>query len=274
MTKIIDALSTQHITVRQMDMVFPDSVRQYWADDNPVLTALMAALSVSFPPGERYFIDSVRHFKEQVKDADLQERIKAFIGQEANHTKEHVAFNQFLDGLGYPATRMQEEIKKRIAWVQQKSSPEVNLARTAALEHFTAIMASGLLENPALLKLMDAEVARLWGWHAIEEIEHRDVAFDVYRQTVGDENLRRRVMVSVTFFFIAINFARTIDMLKASNELFNLRAWLKATNMLWVRPGIFRKIIPLYLSYYRRNFHPSQHDNQALVEKAKQRYLS
>lgn len=68
---------TNTIKVRQMDIEFPDEIPRYWADNNPVLTALLAALSVSFPPGERYFIDSVRHYKDQVKDPELQHRIKA-----------------------------------------------------------------------------------------------------------------------------------------------------------------------------------------------------
>ena len=47
----------------------------------------MNALSTTFPDGERFFIDSVRNFQDQIKDPKLQKDIRAFIGQEANHGK-------------------------------------------------------------------------------------------------------------------------------------------------------------------------------------------
>src|ERR1700754_4374035 len=91
------SLVREPIKVRRMDFEFGSDIPELWAVGNPMLTALMAGLSASFPPGERYFIESVKHYADQVTNPDLKERIRGFIGQEANHTKEHLAFNEFLD---------------------------------------------------------------------------------------------------------------------------------------------------------------------------------
>lgn len=263
----------EKIKVRRLEFDFSDSIRDYWADDNPVLTAFLTALSVSFPPGERYFIDSVRHYQNEIEDPELLEQIRAFIGQEANHSREHAALNDLMERKGYPISEFQKKIEERIAWLKENSTPEQNLARTAALEHFTAIMAGTMLRHPDVLASMDPEMEKIWAWHAIEEIEHRSVAYDVYQLKVGDEALRRRTMRVITFYFILLNSLRTWEFLKITGNRFNLRAWGHAVNVLWGRPGILRKIVPEYLSYYRKGFHPSQQDMSSLVERARQKYL-
>jgi predicted metal-dependent hydrolase len=261
------------IKVRRMNFQFPDSLPTFWFDDNPLLTATLSALAVAFPPGERYFIASVRHFLPQVDDPELLAQVRGFVGQEANHTKEHVAFNKFLDGRGFPASAMEKWVSGRIAKLQKRSTPEANLARTAALEHFTAILASVLLENPDILERMSPEVARLWAWHAIEEVEHRSVAFDVYKQTVDDEALRLRVMRATTALFLSANFVRTLMLLRVSGRLWDVRSALKGLNLLWGEAGLFRQVVPLYLEYFRKDFHPSQLDSRASLDAAKLRYL-
>ncbi|WP_428263889.1 metal-dependent hydrolase [Haliangium sp.] len=261
------------IKVRRMDLEFPDSMPTFWCDDNPLQTATLVALTACFPPGERFFISSVRHFLSRVEDPLLLEQVRAFVGQEANHTKEHIAFNRFLDSKGFPVTEMEEWVGKLLGRVQKRSRPEANLARTVALEHFTAIMAGALLEHPEVVETMHPAAAKLWVWHAIEEIEHKSVAFDVYKLAVDDEALRLRTMIGATVVFIALNSVRVGMVLKRTGTLWNLRSIAKGLNVLWGRPGIFRKLVPLYLSYFRKGFHPSQHDQSTLVEFAKRRYL-
>src|SRR5690606_41942592 len=62
-------------------------------------------------------------------------------------------------------------------------SPYTTLFRskTCALEHFTAMLAETILEHPEMLEGMDERVLPLWLWHAVEESEHKSVAFDVYQ---------------------------------------------------------------------------------------------
>jgi predicted metal-dependent hydrolase len=269
----VSRLSSERIKVRRMDFEFGPDIPEHWAHDNPVLTALMAGLSASFPPGERYFIESVRHYAERVTDPEMKERIRRFIGQEANHTKEHIAFNEFLDRRGLPILKMQAVITQALKALKKRNSPASNLARTAALEHMTAFLASALLEHPDMLENAHPEVAAFWAWHAIEEIEHRSVAFDVYKEFVDNELLRRGTMASTTVVFVFLSGLRTALLLKRNGHLLDLTAWKGCYDLMFGEPGVLRKALPLYRAYYRRDFHPDQHDNHATVERAKSTYL-
>ena len=269
----ISAVPAERITVRRMDFAFTPDIPENWGNGNPMVTALMAGLSAVFPPGERYFIESVRHYADQVTDPELKERIRGFIGQEANHTKEHIAFNEFLSARGVPIEKFERFVDARLKDLKQRSSPAANLARTAALEHMTAFLASALLDFGDFLEHTHPTVAAFWMWHAIEEIEHRSVAFDVYKEYVGDEWLRVRTMASVTLVFCAASAIRTALIMKKTGHLFDLPAWTGGIEMMFGREGALRKALPLYYAYYRRGFHPDQHDNRDALEAAKRKYL-
>lgn len=268
-TKQASLAISQRITVRQMDSEFTTVIPKYWANNNPYLTSLLAAFSVGFPSGERFFIDSVRHYQSQINDPILKDEIKGFIGQEAQHTKEHITFNNFLEKHGYPANKHAESAKRLITRLQKKSSPARNLARTVALEHFTAIICSSILENSELLESTHPLVAKLWAWHAIEEVEHRTVAFDVYKKTVNNEAIRLIEMILVTIGFISNISIRSTRMHIAAGGKLDIKQFANALNTLWGSPGVFRKVIPQYFSYYKKDFHPSQHENSMFLEKAK-----
>jgi predicted metal-dependent hydrolase len=261
------------ITVRRMDFDFTPDIPENWGNGNPMVTALMAGFSAVFPPGERYFIESVRHYADRVTDPDLKERIRGFIGQEANHTKEHIAFNKFIAARGLPIEKLERFVEARLKYLQQRSSPAANLARTAALEHMTAFLASALLDFGDFLEHTHPTVAAFWMWHAIEEIEHRSVAFDVYKEYVDDEWLRVRSMATVTLIFCAASAVRTGIIMKKTGNLFNVPAWAGGLDMMFGRQGVLRKALPLYYAYFRRDFHPDQHDNRAALERAKSKYL-
>lgn len=267
------SLRNAPIPVRRMDFEFPEDLPAHWFDDNPYLGALFASMSVSFPAGERFFIRSVLHYLPQIDDPALREAVRGFVGQEGNHTKEHLAFNRFLDRVGVPAKAMEDFVEQRLVTLTKTAKPELNLARTVALEHFTAILASAFLEHPEVLDRMSPEAAQLWGWHAIEEIEHRDVAFDVYAATVADEELRVRTMAVATVLFILVNTIRTGWILHRTGGLGDFRSAGRAAKVLFGRRGVFRDLGPVYRSFYKPDFHPSQHDVGPALARAKARYL-
>jgi len=270
------AVRREPITVRRMNFTFTPDIPEHWGtDNNAFITALMAALSASFPAGERYFIDSVRHYADRIEDPELKARVRDFIGQEANHTKEHLAFNRFLDARGAPVGRIEKRVEAILRRLRTERSPAENLAHTVALEHLTAFLASSALENPELFfEKMHPTVAAFWGWHLIEEIEHRSVAFEVYKACVDDERLRVRAMTITTALFSVLNLVRTVRVMHAMGELHNIKAWVKGIDYLFGRKGVLRKSLPLYRAFYQRDFHPDQHDNKAALERAKSRYIA
>lgn len=256
------------MTVRRMDFDF-EHLPRYWADNDPFLTHMLNALSATFPEGERMFIESVRAFRERITDPEMKKAVSDFIGQEAMHSKEHLAYNAYAKTHGIDLGFIEDFVTRRVAFIQGKFPPIRQLAITCALEHFTAILAEQILTTPEMYEKLDPIARELWLWHAIEENEHKAVAFDVFEQMGGSYALRVRVMLLTTYFFIAHQMWFHARLLKADGKLWDLGMWARGLNTLWGRKGWFRKLIPSYLDYYRRDFHPWQHDTRALLEKWK-----
>ena len=153
---------------------------------------LVAVLSAIFPPGEEYFVRAVERVRDRIDDPELARQVEGFIGQEDMHGDRHRKLNERLAELGYPMDTIDRYIGVVARWADRRLSPMTNLAITSALEHHTAIVAETLLGEKAARDLMtDDTVRHLFCWHALEESEHKAVAFDVYRHLGGSE--RRRI---------------------------------------------------------------------------------
>ena len=256
------------IPVRRMDFAFPTDLPRYWFKGNSWLTHFMNGMSAVFPDGERFFIETVRNFQDQITDPHLQAQIRAFIGQEANHGKEHEAFNALLaEKHGLPLDRIVATLKRGLGFVRRRLSHKQQLAITIALEHFTAILANQLLEHPEIMVELDSACGDMFLWHAVEETEHKAVAFDVYQTTGGDYWTRVLAMARVTVMFTAHQLYFQLMLLRRDGKLTDYKSALGFLHYMLIDPGLALKIIPDYLAYYRRDFHPWQHDNRALINR-------
>src|SRR5690606_7714502 len=102
-----------------------------------------------------------------------------FIVQEANHTREHLALNRIAADAGYDMAGIDRRVEELLEMTRGRP-PIVDLASTMALEHYTAMMAHEFLARPEHFAGADPDVAALWRWHAVEEIEHKAVAYDTW----------------------------------------------------------------------------------------------
>src|SRR5580704_13366290 len=187
-----------------MEESFADVPRHFAADDDLIGSHLAATLSAVFPDGEDFFVRSVRHFRDQITDPALKRQVAGFIGQEAVHGREHRAFNDRLDELGYPTKRIERIVKRSLEFRERLLSDKSNLALTAALEHFTATLAELVLSSEDVrVQFGHQAVLDLFVWHALEESEHKAVAFDVYKAVGGSERLRTFTMNFLCVFFIS-----------------------------------------------------------------------
>lgn len=265
---------TAAISVRQMDFTFSDDIPLFWYANNPALTMLLTALSGTFPEGERMFMRSVRHFQSAIQNPELRQQVRAFIGQEAHHGKEHDAFNHMMTRKGLPVDYIDRYTKAGLARVETFYSPQRLLAKTCALEHFTALFAETLLANPELIEGMDDRLKPLWIWHAIEESEHKSVAFDVYQDQVGSYWIRSSEMLITTIMFGFFSGLHTIQLLAAvptqARESTNTsdRPSLKTQlNGLWRQRKTLMQLGKNYLRYYRPSFHPAQQNGSDLQQR-------
>ena len=249
---------------------------RWWHGGDPVPTAFFNALSCTFPAGEKFFMDSVRTYRRDVSPA-LQAQIKGFLAQEAVHSREHAAFNQLAADSGYDVARL-EARTKRVLDFARKRSPVRQLAATCALEHFTAILAHHLLADDARdLAGAPEDTIRLWGWHAVEEIEHKAVAYDTLIEATRDMTpLRRYVLRSFAMILATVILFSTIganmrDLYRADG-LSGRRIWIPTLRYLFGRGGIVRRILPAWTHYFKPGFHPWQHDDRDMLVAAQRRF--
>src|SRR5512137_2531947 len=96
------------IAVLPRDIHFPTESAHgtAWLGGDPIATAVFNALSLTFPDGERLFIDSVRAFRGGLQ-GKLADDVRAFIAQEAMHSREHASLNAQLDRSHYPVDRIE-----------------------------------------------------------------------------------------------------------------------------------------------------------------------
>src|SRR6476659_7747340 len=127
--------------------------KHYAADGDLIQSHIAAGLSAVFPDGEDFFVRSVRHYRDRITDPELKRQVGGFIGQEAMHGRQHRAFNDRLDELGYPVKRFERFTKWGLTTREKIAPPINNLAVTAALEHFTATLAELLLTKPEVRDL-------------------------------------------------------------------------------------------------------------------------
>lgn len=250
---------------------FADLKERWFFGGNGLKSAFIVALSGSFPPGEKEFIQSVRLFMDQVRDPKLVADVNEFTAQEGQHSLQHKRMNDAFDRLGYSATQVSEqfeEIEKE--WAEERSDAD-RLAATVVMEHITAVMAHHALTRPEEFDPLPDSVRELLFWHAIEEIEHKSVAFDVYEECVGDRNrLRRQLLLHMVLFPMGIrDFQRML-----LRELGHKATWKERAEMaryLLGPKGLVARVLPRYLALLKPGFHPWDLDDSHLVAEWKDR---
>lgn len=271
--KLIASPTPTDLTITARDLRFGRAGRpaRWWLNGDPIATAWHNALSATFPRGEAFFIEAVKAHREGADDK-LAADIRAFIAQEVNHTREHIAFNRLASEAGYGLSGIDQRVADLLALTRGRPAI-LNLATTIVLEHFTAMLAQYLLAHPARYAGSDPATLALWRWHAIEELEHKGVAYDTWLFATRDWSRWRRwrlkslMMLAITRLFIANRIADTLDLL-AQDGLTGPRARLRVLWWLLGWPGMLTRIFPHWLRFFLPGFHPWNRDVRALIAAA------
>jgi len=256
-------------------MSFEESMRElprHFAQDGDLISGhVIAALSSVFPDGEDYFVRSVRHYRDQVTDKALKRQVAGFIGQEAVHGREHRVFNDRLAELGYPTKQYERMTRFGLKLRERILPPKSNLAATAALEHFTATLAELVLTNEEVRASMGADAVQdLFVWHALEESEHKAVAFDVYKAVGGGERLRVWTMNFFRFGFVVGMFLMVTGSLLRDPATYRRGRLRQSWRQFKTSPVVDRAVWDQLKDYNRTGFHPDDSDTTELVESWRQ----
>lgn len=253
--------------VRNVKFALDESVPEAWYGGRPAVSLYFDNLSTLFPLGERFFMQSVRHYQDRIEDEALLAEIKAFHAQEAVHSREHEGYNRMLRARGIDVDQLEVGIG-RLLWLPHLFGPlqhRVRLLVTMSLEHWTAMLGHLTLCDDDLLAPADPTMAALWRWHSAEEIEHKGVAMDVYRAIGGGYAMRAVFMLITTAFFWARVAHQQVKVMRWAGLAWQPSAWADLGRFFWVEQRVPQRILPLWAAWFRPSFHPWQVDDRALL---------
>lgn len=250
-------MANSHVARRLLvDLSAPFPVR--WCGGDAFRSALLNALSLSFPGGEQYFMDAVRMGVDTLPPGPAREamagRARVFVAQEAIHRRAHAVFNERLDKLGLVNRFDARASARREA--KRHLPPLAHVASTAATEHFTAVFADWILAHPEALA-GSGPLGDFWMWHCAEEAEHRSVAFDLMREMAVPEEIRIKAYKYITFVFMRDLAYQTLLNLWADKALSKASTWRSMWATCFSKDGLIRSNIPHWRAYFDPGFHPS-----------------
>ena len=263
------AVKARTISVRRPDLDYSgESLPKYFVADDLVRSHIAAMLSSVFPEGEDFFVRSVRAYRDEITNPQLKDQVKGFIGQEALHGREHRAFNDRLHELGYPTRFTDRRVKIALSVLGKVAPKRHQLAVTAALEHYTATLAEVILRDDAARgEFTSEEIRTLFTWHALEETEHKSVAYDVFQHVCGDRRVRVATMYGVHIGFLFAMSTSVAISLALDPQARNPRRLMRSLRGLRSHPFFTGHVVRRLRDYDRADFHPDDHDTAELLER-------
>lgn len=250
-----------HIVPRtDLDFGLDGDIPRYWLDGDPFRTRFVDALSMTFPIGERFFISSVRRFRDRITDPQLKAEVRDFMRQEGQHGIVHSQWNDRLREQGVPVDAVENFLDRFFNWQLTRLPQSWPLAYTASVEHLTATMADMVFGGSDFLDGADPRMRAVFAWHAVEEFEHKAVAFDVmqkvarvgYFTRAGIMALSLLIFQGFTLYFLGQLLRREGFPLRQ-----RLRLWARGLWWLYRPGGVFIRLVPAVLRYFRPGFHPT-----------------
>lgn len=263
------AQAPDHLVVRRLHTTVANGFAKEWNGKDAFLPAFCNALSMTFPAGEQFFIESAReaskHLPDTPANAVLQATVRDFIGQEATHRRVHELYNAELERQGYK-NFIGPRLQKRIANARKKlfsssRHPHMHeLAITTAYEHMTAILGYLTLERIGKpgdwFANVDTDMQTIWRWHAAEEWEHKCVTFDIYRALNGNHVWRQRWYSYVLMQFAIDIVGQTVRNLWHMRCLHKPSTWASAWRHIFSNDGLLARSRGMLQDYRREDFDP------------------
>ncbi|MEM7020275.1 MAG: metal-dependent hydrolase, partial [Pseudomonadota bacterium] len=210
---------------------------------------------------------------EQITDEKLRSEVRGFYKQEGIHSREHRKYNKILcEQRGYDLQELEGVYLKGIEQAKNDSrvTPIVMLASTVAAEHFTASFGENILTG-RLLKNADGPIGELWRWHAMEELEHKAIAFDVYNQVGGDHKLLSQIIRVTLWMFFMDTLKVAFKMLRHDKQLWKWKTLKSLSKCLFAKDGFIRVHKAAYKEFFREDFHPWDIDSRVLLKEWQQK---
>jgi predicted metal-dependent hydrolase len=236
-----------------------DSTELHWLKDDAFSSHAVNEFSYLLTQGEKFFCRVFREALPLVKDEKLRADVQAFIKQEATHSRaHHDSIEEYLKRLGIAGGEFERNNallfdqllpaepfgRKPPRWLQRQWLV-MRVGAVAAIEHFTCALGVYILEADWEGSGADPTMADLFRWHSAEEIEHRTVAYDLYRHLGGTWPLRTLLMLLAMPTLVLRMGAGTVELMRQDPSMKKKTASLLSPGFWWAwRQAAIRGNVP------------------------------
>ncbi len=243
--------------VRKLKFSFPIEQGAHWNKKRPEFSQIVNAASLAMPYLEPYLIRSMRKARPLITDEALQKELDLYVAQEATHFRQHQKFNDELAALGYESLPpFEAKLAADYQRLGETKSLKFNLAYAEGFESMALAIGEMLIDDRGFLfGGSEANVASLVLWHFVEEIEHKNVAFDVLDHLYGSYAWRLLGLAYATGHIFWRTGQGYRAFLKEDGLWRDLKSRWRLAKLL-VR--IFAKLTPKLLRILAPRYHPSQ----------------
>jgi len=186
------------IPVRTMKFDVPSA-----GDFHPLYLAGSAALSYNHTAFglyaallEPFAVKSFRRVLDRIRNDALREEVDRFCRQEAQHYQRHIDFNKVVVAHGYPGLEKKiDRLRRDLETFLGSANDRYCIGYVEGFESYTTQFALRMIESGLYdHRRTHPAFGSLFKWHMLEEIEHRTVAFDLYRHLFGRDYWHRARM--------------------------------------------------------------------------------
>ncbi len=257
-------MNNSEIVPRRLNVEFDADMPRHWCGGSPFMTHMLNVYTLLVPDNELYYIRHINRMLDRVEDPALQQRIRDFCRQEAQHGSGHRAFWDVLDAQGVRYRRF----VGFVGWFNYRLLEpliprRLHLANIACIEHINAYLGNLYLERD-LLREAEPRLRLLFNWHFAEEIEHKCVAYDAFVAAGGTYFQRVLGALLVVPLFYLINTGGTFYLLAQEGQLLRRRTWRDIGRFLF-RDGALVHALRNLAAYFKPGFDPTQVDDFALA---------
>ena len=175
------------IPVRRMRINVPDEFHPVYVAGQAAASYNLTGLGLYVAVLEPFIVKAMRRVIDRITDTELRDNLDRFCRQEAQHYMQHERFNALVLAHGYPG--LEARVARLRVDFDEFLVKRDDRFRIAFIEGFEAnttqgalfLLRSGAFEHP----LTQPDFGLLFKWHMLEEIEHRNIAFDVYQHLYG-----------------------------------------------------------------------------------------
>lgn len=265
---------TAELTARRFTALLPDGIPRDWLPSSPTIAAALDTYGVLVPANEAFYMRTINASLPLIADPALREIAQAFIHQEAEHGVAHKRYWRNLDQQGYRFRGFERAVDRLTFRMVERFAPlPLRLSMVSCVEHINAYMGHEFLSQQILADA-HPEVRALLEWHFAEEIEHKEVSFDVLQAVAPGYAIRLiGLMLTAPLFYLLL----TLGMLRfiAQNKrLWRASTWGQLLHHLGGGHHMLGRTLKHLWAYARPSFHPSQFDNAALAQAVIDRYSS